>query len=92
VATSNSARRASAGRLVASRAERLVASEPRPGTDSVDAQTAALIATIEEAAGSVATVDPRQVADMRQIIASGAINADPQRIALSIIQFEALLS
>jgi anti-sigma28 factor (negative regulator of flagellin synthesis) len=51
-----------------------------------------LIATIEEAAGSVATVDPRQVADMRQIIASGAINADPQRIALSIIQFEALLS
>jgi flagellar biosynthesis anti-sigma factor FlgM len=93
VATSNSTRRSSAGRLVASRAESLVASEPRPGTDSVDvAQTAALIATIEEAAGSVPTVDPGRVADMRQIIASGAINADPQRIALSIVQFEALLS
>jgi hypothetical protein len=93
VATTNPVRRSSTGRLIASRIESPTESEPRHDADLVDvARTAALIAAIVHVAGSVPTVDPERVSDTRQAIASGTINADPQRIALSIIQLEALLS
>jgi flagellar biosynthesis anti-sigma factor FlgM len=61
-------------------------------SDTADvASTTALLATIVEAAAAVPMVDQERIAQLRQAIASGTIEARPQQISQSVVALEALL-
>ena len=68
-------------------------SPPSPGLDSVDvSKTAALLTSIAEAASHTLAIDQARVADLLQAISSGTVGANPQQIAKSIAELEALLA
>jgi flagellar biosynthesis anti-sigma factor FlgM len=68
-------------------------SPPGPGPDSVDvSKTAALLISIAEAASNTPAIDQARVADLLQAISSGTVGANPQQIAKSIAELEALLA
>jgi flagellar biosynthesis anti-sigma factor FlgM len=63
------------------------------GIDWADVgQTAALLKSIAETASSVPDVDLALVASLQQAVQSGTIPADPQQIAESFMELEALLA
>jgi negative regulator of flagellin synthesis FlgM len=63
-----------------------------PGADLVDvAQTEALLQSIVQAAGKVPGVDQSKVDELKQAIASGTYQANPQAVAQKIVELEALL-
>jgi len=63
-----------------------------PGADLVDvAQTEALLQSIVQAAGKVPGIDQSKVAELKQAIASGSYQANPQAMAQKIVELEALL-
>jgi negative regulator of flagellin synthesis FlgM len=63
-----------------------------PGADLVDvAQTEALLQSIVQAAGTVPGVDQAKVDELKQAIASGTYQANPQALAQKIVELEALL-
>lgn len=62
------------------------------GADLVDvAQTEALLQSIVQAAGNVPGIDQSKVAELKQAIASGSYQSNPQAIAQKIVELEALL-
>ncbi len=63
-----------------------------PSADVVDvAQTEALLQSITQAANSVPGIDQAKVAELKQAIASGTYQANPQALAQKIVELEALL-
>ncbi|HUI35542.1 MAG TPA: flagellar biosynthesis anti-sigma factor FlgM [Stellaceae bacterium] len=63
-----------------------------PGADLVDvAQTEALLQSIIQAANAVPGIDPSKVAELKQAVASGTYQANPQALAQKIVELEALL-
>ena len=68
-------------------------SQTAPGVDSADVATVeALLATITKAADAVPPVDQTRVAELQQLINSGAYKANPQQIAKMITDIENLLA
>jgi len=61
--------------------------------DSADVgKTAALLQSIVETASSIPDVDQARVAWLQQAVVSGTVQANPQQIARSIAELEALLA
>lgn len=66
---------------------------PSPVVDSAEvAKTAALLTSITEMASNIPAIDQALVADLQQAISSGAVEANPQQIAKSIVELGALLA
>jgi flagellar biosynthesis anti-sigma factor FlgM len=64
-----------------------------PGVDSADvAVTVALLKSIAEMASNIPALDKARVADLQQAISSGTLEANPQQIAKSLAELEALLA
>jgi negative regulator of flagellin synthesis FlgM len=64
-----------------------------PQLDQADVRnTEALLELIGQAAGNVAVVDQAKVAGLRQALAAGSFQANPERIAQKIIDLEAALT
>ncbi|HXO00468.1 MAG TPA: flagellar biosynthesis anti-sigma factor FlgM [Stellaceae bacterium] len=82
------------GRYVAPRSATPTPLTPQgPGVDSADvAKTAALLKSIVETADSVPAIDQARVAWLQQAVVSGTVQANPQQIARSIAELEALLA
>lgn len=79
---------ASAGATTAAAA----ASPGASGADLTDvAQTEALLQSIIEAANNAPGIDQAKVAELRQAIASGNYQANPQSVAQKIAELEGLL-
>ena len=63
-----------------------------PGADLVDVgQTEALLQSIIQAANAVPGIDQSKVAELKQAVASGTYQANPQALAQKIVELEALL-
>jgi negative regulator of flagellin synthesis FlgM len=63
-----------------------------PGVDLVDvAQTEALLQSITQAASAVPGIDQTKVAELKQAIASGTYQANPQALAQKLVELESLL-
>jgi negative regulator of flagellin synthesis FlgM len=63
-----------------------------PGADLVDvAQTEALLQSITQAASAVPGIDQAKVNELKQAIATGTYQANPQALAQKIVELEALL-
>jgi negative regulator of flagellin synthesis FlgM len=63
-----------------------------PSADLVDvAQTEALLQSIVQAANAVPGVDQAKVNELKQAIASGSYQANPQALAQKLVELEALL-
>lgn len=68
-------------------------SPPSPGGDSADvAVTVALLKSIAETASNIPAIDKARVADLKQAISSSTLEANPQQIAKSLAELEALLT
>jgi negative regulator of flagellin synthesis FlgM len=63
-----------------------------PSADLVDvAQTEALLNSIVQAATAVSGIDQSKVDELKQAIASGTYQTNPQAVAQKIVELEALL-
>jgi len=61
-----------------------------PAADTADVgRTATLLTTIAEAAGQAPGIDEAKVAELRQAIAAGTYQVDPQKIAGKLLDLEA---
>lgn len=64
-----------------------------PEVDLVDvAQTEALLQSITQAASAVPGIDQSKVAELKQALASGTYQANPQALAQKMVELETLLA